>query len=41
MISHKIPLERIEEAIRALDGKYSLDGKETVKVCVSPTIGAD
>jgi len=35
MISHILPLERVGEAFEALHGKYTLDGKETIKIAVS------
>lgn len=36
LISHKLPLERLEEAFRALSTNYEIDGKEATKVVVTP-----
>ncbi len=36
LVSHKIPLERIREAMEALQGAYRLDGREAIKIAVAP-----
>lgn len=36
VVSHRVPLERVGEALAALDSSYSLDGRGVVKVAVSP-----
>lgn len=36
LITHKLPLERLEEAFRALSSDYIMDGKEVIKAVVAP-----
>ncbi|WP_306317108.1 MULTISPECIES: zinc-binding dehydrogenase [unclassified Streptomyces] len=36
VVSHRVPLERVGEALAALDGSYSLDGRDVVKAAVAP-----
>jgi L-iditol 2-dehydrogenase len=36
MISHKVPLERVGDAIGAMTGDYRLDGEEIRKLAVAP-----
>jgi hypothetical protein len=36
MVSHQLPLERVADAITALNGDYRLDGRTTVKVAIAP-----
>lgn len=39
VVSHRVPLERVGDALAALDGGYSLDGRDVVKIAVSPSPG--
>jgi L-iditol 2-dehydrogenase len=36
IITHKLPLERLEEAFKALSSDYIIDGKEVIKAVVVP-----
>lgn len=36
LVSHKVPLEGIEDAFKALASDYMLDGREIIKVAVNP-----
>ncbi|MER5439446.1 zinc-binding dehydrogenase [Streptomyces sp. NPDC002790] len=36
VVSHRVPLDRVGEALSALEGSYSLDGRDVVKVAFSP-----
>jgi L-iditol 2-dehydrogenase len=36
MVTHKLPLERTEDAFRALASNYILDGREIIKAAIAP-----
>lgn len=36
IVSHRVPLTRVQEALEALASAYMLDGKEVVKVAIQP-----
>lgn len=36
LVSHRIPITRVEEGLRSLSGRYSLDGTPVTKVTVEP-----
>ena len=36
MVSHQLPLERVGEAMDALNGAYVLDGRTAFKIAVAP-----
>jgi threonine dehydrogenase-like Zn-dependent dehydrogenase len=36
LVSHRIPLTRLQDAFGALLGRYHLDGRDTVKIAVDP-----
>lgn len=40
VVSHRIPLTRLDEAIGALLGRYHLDGRDAVKIAVDPWAAA-
>ena len=40
VVSHRIPLSRLDEAIGALLGRYHLDGRDAVKIAVDPWAAA-
>lgn len=37
VVSHRVPLGRVREALEALGGGYALDGRDVVKIAVAPT----
>lgn len=40
VVSHRVPLTRLDEAIGALLGRYHLDGRDAVKIAVDPWAAA-
>ena len=36
LISHKLPLERLGDALEAMEGAYDLDGREVVRIAIEP-----
>jgi threonine dehydrogenase-like Zn-dependent dehydrogenase len=36
MVSHQLPLERVDEAMEALNGNYLLDGRTAFKIAIAP-----
>lgn len=34
VVSHRLPLDRVGDALAALDGGYSLDGREVIKIAI-------
>jgi L-iditol 2-dehydrogenase len=36
MVTHQLPLERVADAIAALNGDYRLDGRTAVKIAIAP-----
>ena len=36
VVSHQLPLERVADAITALNGDYRLDGRTAVKIAIAP-----
>lgn len=36
LVSHMVPLDRVEEALKAMSGHYNLDGKDVLKAVVAP-----
>lgn len=36
MVSHRLPLSRVQEAFDALSGRYHLDGRDAIKVAIEP-----
>ena len=34
MVSHALPLERVQDGFHALNGSYRLDGQEVIKIAV-------
>jgi threonine dehydrogenase-like Zn-dependent dehydrogenase len=36
MVSHRLPLGRVQEAFEALSGRYHLDGRDAVKIAIDP-----
>lgn len=40
VVSHRLPLERVPEAIDALRGAYRLDDREVIKITVGPQAGS-
>lgn len=36
VVSHQLPLERVAEAIEALNGSYRLDGRTALKIAIAP-----
>ena len=36
MVSHQLPLERVADAITALNGDYRLDGRTAFKIAIAP-----
>ncbi|MFB4286427.1 zinc-binding dehydrogenase [Nonomuraea sp. ATR24] len=37
VVSHRLPLGRVREALEALGGGYALDGRDVVKLAIDPT----
>lgn len=38
IVSHRLPLSRVQEALEALASAYMLDGKEVIKVAIEPAL---
>jgi L-iditol 2-dehydrogenase len=36
IVSHRLPLERLSDAMEALTTSYRLDGREAVKIAIAP-----
>jgi L-iditol 2-dehydrogenase len=36
MVTHQMPLDRVADAITALNGDYRLDGRTAVKIAIAP-----
>ena len=36
VISHQLPLERVADAMTALNGDYRLDGRTAIKLAIAP-----
>jgi L-iditol 2-dehydrogenase len=36
MVSHQLPLERVGDAIQALNSNYQVDGKTALKIAIAP-----
>jgi L-iditol 2-dehydrogenase len=36
MVSHRLPLTRVQEAFEALSGRYHLDGRDAIKIAIAP-----
>ena len=36
VVSHQLPLERVGEAMTALNGDYRVDGRTAVKIAIAP-----
>ena len=36
VVSHQLPLERVADAITALNGDYRLDGRTAIKIAIAP-----
>jgi L-iditol 2-dehydrogenase len=36
MVSHRLPLTRVQEAFEALSGRYRLDGRDAIKIAIEP-----
>jgi threonine dehydrogenase-like Zn-dependent dehydrogenase len=36
MVSHRVPLRQVHEAVDALMGRYRLDGRDAIKIAVGP-----
>jgi L-iditol 2-dehydrogenase len=36
LVSHRVPLNRVGEAVATLDGSYRFDGRDTIKLAVDP-----
>ena len=36
MVTHQLPLERVGDAMAALNGDYRLDGRAAVKIAIAP-----
>ena len=36
VVSHQLPLERVGEAMTALNGDYRLDGRTAMKIAIAP-----
>jgi L-iditol 2-dehydrogenase len=36
LVSHQLPLERVGDAIEALNSKYTLDGRTALKIAIAP-----
>jgi len=36
LVTHKVPLEKVQEMMEALSGKYNYDGKDIIKAVVKP-----
>jgi L-iditol 2-dehydrogenase len=39
VVSHRLPLARAIDAIRALNGDYQIDGRTAFKVAIEPGLG--
>ncbi len=40
MVSHILPLERVQDGFKALDGAYHLDGTDTIKIALASDVDA-
>ena len=36
VVSHQLPLDRVADAISALNGDYRLDGRTAIKIAIAP-----